>query len=137
MHASRWCRKFAVRLRRYLDRSRRGPSRLSIPDESSTLKIQGLCVFQQYPPVPAVRCAPILFSNGSRDDNLVLSDVDAFGCLRSLRARVALDGVSWVWSGSVEIAVGTSAACYRIGAVIYSLPRASLPLGSSVRPPVQ
>ena len=49
MYASRWCRKSAVRLRRYLDRSRRGPSRLSIPDESSTLKIQGLCVFQQYP----------------------------------------------------------------------------------------
>jgi hypothetical protein len=48
MYASRWCRKSAVRLRRYLDRSRRGPSRLSIPDESSTLKIQGLCVFQQY-----------------------------------------------------------------------------------------
>jgi hypothetical protein len=40
---------------------------------------------------------------------LVLSDFDAFGCLRSLRARVALDGVSWVWSGSVEIAVGTLA----------------------------
>src|SRR4029077_21171005 len=28
------------------------------------------------------------------------------GCLRSLRAHVALDGVSWVQSGSVEIAVG-------------------------------
>src|SRR5271156_4783627 len=31
---------------------------------------------------------------------------DAFGCLRSLRARSALDGVSWVQPGSVEIAVG-------------------------------
>ena len=31
---------------------------------------------------------------------------DAFGCLRSLRARAALDGVSWVQSGSVESAVG-------------------------------
>jgi aminoglycoside phosphotransferase len=28
------------------------------------------------------------------------------GCLRSLRAHLALDGVSWVQSGSVEIAVG-------------------------------
>ena len=28
------------------------------------------------------------------------------GCLRSLRAHAALDGVSWVQSGSVEIAVG-------------------------------
>jgi hypothetical protein len=27
------------------------------------------------------------------------------GCLRSLRARSALDGVSWVQRGSVEIAV--------------------------------
>src|SRR5208282_1769868 len=35
-----------------------------------------------------------------------LPDVDAFGCLCSLRARSALDGVSWVQSGSVEIAVG-------------------------------
>jgi hypothetical protein len=34
------------------------------------------------------------------------SGVDAFGCLRSLRARSALDGVSWVQRGSVEIAVG-------------------------------
>src|SRR5207248_2424452 len=31
---------------------------------------------------------------------------------------VALDGVSWVRSGSVEIAVGQRTACYRIGAVI-------------------
>ena len=29
-----------------------------------------------------------------------------WGCLRSLRARSALDGVSWVQGGSVEIAVG-------------------------------
>jgi hypothetical protein len=35
-----------------------------------------------------------------------LRGVDAFGCLRSLRARSALDGVSWVQRGSVEIAVG-------------------------------
>ena len=41
--------------------------------------------------------------NGQR---LVLSDNVALGCLRSLRAHLALDGVSWVQSGSVEIAVG-------------------------------
>ena len=35
-----------------------------------------------------------------------MSDIDAVGCLRFLRARLALDGVSWVQSGSVEIAVG-------------------------------
>ena len=38
-----------------------------------------------------------------------LRGVDAFGCLRSLRARSALDGVSWVQRGSVEIAVGQKA----------------------------
>jgi transposase len=54
---------------------------------------------------------------------------DAFGCLRSLRAHGALDGVSWVRSGSVEIAVGQKTTCYRIGAVICSLPRASLRSG--------
>jgi hypothetical protein len=35
-----------------------------------------------------------------------VSDIDACRVLRSLRAHVALDGVSWVQSGSVEIAVG-------------------------------
>ena len=55
---------------------------------------------------------------------------DAFGCLCSLRARVALDGVSWVRSGLVEIAVGQVTACYTIGAVICSLPRASLRSGA-------
>jgi hypothetical protein len=54
-----------------------------------------------------------------------LPDVDAFGCLCSLRNRSALDGVSRVQSGSVEIAVGHwLAACNRIGAVVCSLPRA-------------
>ena len=52
------------------------------------------------------RDAPILFSNGSMGGRSVVSDFDAFGRLRSLRAHVALDGVSWLWSGSVEIAVG-------------------------------
>src|SRR5271169_271751 len=59
-----------------------------------------------------------------------MSDIDAVGCLRSLRAHRALDGVSWVRSGSVEIAVGQRTTCYRIGAVICSLPRASLRLGA-------
>src|SRR5207248_11748306 len=56
-----------------------------------------------------------LMGQGRRLD---VSDIDACGCLRSLRAHVALDGVSWVRSGSVEIAVGQRTACYRIGAVI-------------------
>jgi hypothetical protein len=41
-------------------------------------------------------------------------------------------GAARLKSQSVE----GSAACYRIGAIIHSLPRASLPLGSSFRPPV-
>jgi hypothetical protein len=41
--------------------------------------------------------AQIVFSNGSRAG--VSSGFDAFGCLRSLRARSALDGVSWVQGG--------------------------------------
>jgi hypothetical protein len=54
-----------------------------------------------------------------------LRGVDAFGCLRSLRARSALDGVSWVQRGLVEIAVGHRlTACYEIRAVVCSLPRA-------------
>src|SRR5205814_6556741 len=68
-----------------------------------------------------------LMGQGRRLD---VSDIDACGCLRSLRAHVALDGVSWVRSGSVEIAVGQRTACYRIGAVICSLPRASLRSGA-------
>ena len=60
----------------------------------------------------------------------MVSDIDAVGCLRSLRAHVALDGVSWVRSGSVEIAVGRRTTCYRIGAVICSLPRTSLRSGA-------
>jgi hypothetical protein len=60
-----------------------------------------------------------------------LRGIDAFGCLRSLRARSALDGVSWVQRGLVEIAVGHRlTACYEIRAVVCSLPRASLLLGA-------
>ena len=71
------------------------------------------------------RCRRILFSNGVKGGRLFV--VDALGCLCSLRARLALDGVSWVQGGSVEIAVGQSqAACNRIRAVVCSLPRASL-----------
>ena len=46
---------------------------------------------------PIDRYLRIPFSNGSR--RKLLPDVDAFGCLRSLRARSALDGVSWVQGG--------------------------------------
>ena len=59
-----------------------------------------------------------------------MSDIDAVECLRSLRAQRALDGVSWARSGSVEIAVGQRTICYKIGAVICSLPRASLRSGT-------
>jgi hypothetical protein len=60
-----------------------------------------------------------------------LSGVDAFGSLRSLRAGSALDGVSWVQRGSVEIAVGHRlTTCFKIRAVVCSLPRASLLLGA-------
>ena len=45
------------------------------------------------------------------------------GCLRSLRAHLALDGVSSVQSASVKITVGQLAACHRIDAVICSLGR--------------
>jgi len=69
-----------------------------------------------------VRNAPISFSNGSMGSGSFLSDVGAFGCLRSLRAHLALDGVSWVQGGLVEIAVGQETACYRIDAVICALP---------------
>ena len=66
----------------------------------------------------------------------VVSDIDTVGCLRSLRAHRALDGVSWVRSGSVEIAVGQRTTCYRIGAVICSLPwrRSARELGSTSCP---
>ena len=63
-----------------------------------------------------VRKWPILFSNVSR----AASVVDAFGCLRSLRALVALDGVSWVWSGLVETAVGRSVHLYPLNLLIRS-----------------
>jgi hypothetical protein len=54
-----------------------------------------------------------------------------WGCLGSLRARSALDGVSWVQRGSVEIAFGHRlTGCYKIRAVVCSLPRASLLLGA-------
>jgi hypothetical protein len=64
------------------------------------------------------------------------SGVDAFGCLRSLRARSALDGVSWVQGGSVEIAVGqrlapatqsTPSSAPSLGRVSSDLPCMKLP----------
>ena len=80
------------------------------------------------------RCRRILFSNGVKGGRLFV--VDALGCLCSLRARLALDGVSWVQGGSVEIAVGQSqAACNRIRAVVCSLLRRRSSW-SWMRPPV-
>jgi hypothetical protein len=62
---------------------------------------------------------------------MLLWGVDALGCLCSLRARSALDGVNWVQGGLDEIAFGHRlTACYKIRAVVCSLPRASLLLGA-------
>ena len=64
-------------------------------------------------------------------------DIDAAGCLRSLCARAARNGVSWVQIGLVEIAVG------RTGRVLQNRRRHLLPplgvapRGSSVRPPIR
>jgi hypothetical protein len=52
------------------------------------------------------RFCPIPFSNGSRTAARYERYGRLLGCLRSLRAHLALDGVSWVQSGSIEIAVG-------------------------------
>src|SRR5271169_895968 len=65
-----------------------------------------------------------------------MSDIDAVGCLRSLRAHVALDGVSWVRSGSVEIAVGQTDRMLQNPRRHLLPPSGVPPLGSSVRPPV-
>jgi hypothetical protein len=51
--------------------------------------------------------APILFSNGSRGGGSVVSVIDAFGCLRSLRARGHLMGsagygAAWLKSQSAD-----------------------------------
>src|ERR1700727_1456001 len=62
---------------------------------------------------------------------MLLWGVDALGCLCCLRARSALDGVNWVQGGLDEIAFGHRlTACYKIRAVVCSLPRASLLLGA-------
>jgi len=82
------------------------------------------------------RLAPIVFSNGSMGSGSFLSGIGAFGCLRSLRAHLALDGVSWVQGGSVEIAVGRKAACYRIDARHLRPPWASLRSGARLDLPL-
>ena len=76
----------------------------------------------------------IVFSNGSR--RKLLADVDAFGCLRSLRARSALDGVSWVQRGSLksQSAIGWLRATESAPSFAPSLGVA--PCGSWFRPPV-
>src|ERR1700728_429844 len=82
-----------------------------------------------------VRSTSIPFSNGSRAR--LFSAVDALGCLRSLRARSALDGVSWVQGGSVEIAVSPLVGCVQQNRRRRLLPRQGVaPLGSWIRPPV-
>jgi hypothetical protein len=66
-----------------------------------------------------------------------MSEIDAFGCLRSLRAHVALDGVSWVRSGLVEVAVGQEGRTLQNRRRHLLPPSGVAPLGSSVRPPVR
>ena len=67
---------------------------------------------------------------------LDVSEIDAYGCLRSLRAHLALDGVSWVQSGSVEIAVGQTDRTLQNRRRHLLPPAGVAPLGSSVRPPL-
>src|SRR5262249_61906805 len=59
------------------------------------------------------------------------------GCLRSLRAHLALDGVSWVQSGSVEIAVGQADRVLHNPRRHLLPPAGVAPLGSSVRSPLR
>src|SRR5262249_51745205 len=69
-----------------------------------------------------------MFSNGSRG---LFSVFRRFGMPVFSARSQALDGVSWVQGGKVENAVGQGlAACYRIGAVVCSLPLASLLAGA-------
>jgi len=63
--------------------------------------------------------------------------VTPVGCLRSLRAPVALDGVSWAQSGSVENAVGQTDRMLQNRRRHLLPPTGVAPLGSSVRPPVR
>ena len=80
---------------------------------------------------------PIVFSNESRDTARLSAISTPVGCLRSLRAHVALDGVSWVQSGSVEIAVGQRSRMLQNRRRHPLPPSGVAPLGSSVRPPVR
>src|SRR5215471_18296382 len=75
-----------------------------------------------------------LMGQGRRLD---MSEIDAYGCLRSLRAHQALDGVSWVQSGSVEVAVGQTDRTLQNRRRHLLPPAGVAPLGSSVRPPLR
>ena len=77
------------------------------------------------------------FSNGSRGGGSFVSDMTPVGCLRSLRAHLALDGVSWVQSSSVEIAVGQTGRMLQNRRRHLLPPSGVAPLGSSVRPPIR
>ena len=79
-----------------------------------------------------------LFSNGSIDGYLTLSDVRRF---RVPALSVCSVGTGWGRLATERLGCEHSrsnrlTACYSISAVFCSLPRASLPLGSSFRPPI-
>ena len=60
----------------------------------------------------------------------MMSNIDAFGCLRSLRAHGHLMGLAGGRAARLKPQSAKLAARYRIGAVICSLPRASLRSGA-------
>ena len=72
---------------------------------------------------------PIVFSNESRDGGSVVSDIDAVGYLRSLRAHGHLMGSAGYRAARLK-SQSVLAACNTIGAVICSLPGASLRSGA-------
>src|SRR5271166_838358 len=87
------------------------PVKTGIPNRKKTAFATALSCKNLYfpaPTKPAESTACRFFTGDSLmgQGREPLPDVDAFGYLCSLRARSALDGVSWVQSGSVEIAVG-------------------------------
>jgi len=66
-----------------------------------------------------------------QERRLELSEVGPYRVSAFSTAHLAIDGVSSVQSGSVEVAVDETGRALRIGPIICSLPRGVAPLGSS------